>query len=250
MEGEWPRFEVVDVPVPKSNARAAQPREKKPPRERFEQDACVSTCPNCDKDFVMTKAVQVYCPAPARCYDEADAVRYARKKYEEYAGQSLPMDIQAAIDMNRHLAWETTGYDKRERKKADAQRLAVFERDKGRCVECGRIGSEVDHIDGTDSNRLDNLQLLCVDCHEKKTYEAYGYLLDARREREDPDAEESAPPVSWEAMTPEEQESWRPWLEHMVEYEERVNAPEPLRPCDVPDWDWKGWIREHKRPID
>ena len=53
-----------------------------------------------------------------------------------------------------------------------AQRKRVLKRDCNRCQICGRVGTEVDHIDntrgahyGTDSN----LQLLCKACHGHKT---------------------------------------------------------------------------------
>ena len=57
-------------------------------------------------------------------------------------------------------------------------REAVIVRDHGRCQLCGRAGSEVDHIEElTEQNinnpdislNLDNLRLLCHDCHSKKT---------------------------------------------------------------------------------
>jgi 5-methylcytosine-specific restriction protein A len=56
-------------------------------------------------------------------------------------------------------------------------RQSVIARDKGLCVACKargntNLGKEVDHITplakgGTDD--LENLQLLCVACHERKT---------------------------------------------------------------------------------
>ncbi|MBW8003317.1 MAG: HNH endonuclease [Planctomycetes bacterium] len=44
----------------------------------------------------------------------------------------------------------------------------VITRDKRHCRICGKPGTSIDHIYG-DSNDLDNLQLLCLDCHNKKT---------------------------------------------------------------------------------
>ena len=57
-----------------------------------------------------------------------------------------------------------------------AVRRAVFERDRWRCVKCGRFGRlECDHIrplasdPGQDPFALDGLQSLCRSCHISKT---------------------------------------------------------------------------------
>lgn len=56
-------------------------------------------------------------------------------------------------------------------------RRKVLERDKFICKKCGKGGRyskiklEVDHIDGNPFNNADeNLQTLCVECHDMKTY--------------------------------------------------------------------------------
>ncbi|NOT48339.1 MAG: HNH endonuclease [Acidobacteria bacterium] len=49
-----------------------------------------------------------------------------------------------------------------------ATRLQVSGRDKETCQKCGNPGREIDHIHG-DSNALNNLQVLCWDCHIGKT---------------------------------------------------------------------------------
>ncbi|MGJ4748882.1 HNH endonuclease, partial [Leptospira sp. SA-E8] len=43
-----------------------------------------------------------------------------------------------------------------------------FKLSKNRCAICGKLGREVDHIKGS-SNDIENLQLLCWDCHIAKT---------------------------------------------------------------------------------
>lgn len=56
-------------------------------------------------------------------------------------------------------------------------RLKVFERDGGKCSICGNESSlTIDHIipifeGGT--NSLENLRLLCIDCHNKKNKDEY-----------------------------------------------------------------------------
>lgn len=54
-------------------------------------------------------------------------------------------------------------------------------RDSGRCQRCGTPGVEVDHIDGN-SDALDNLQLLCLDCHHAKTAENMAPATDDERQ--------------------------------------------------------------------
>lgn len=56
----------------------------------------------------------------------------------------------------------------------DGLRSKVIRRDRGRCVKCGAKGTEVDHIRNVaDGGRwvLENLQLLCEDCHQIKIQE-------------------------------------------------------------------------------
>lgn len=48
-------------------------------------------------------------------------------------------------------------------------RRRVITRDRGRCVQCGAPGTDVDHITHGDDHRLANLQLLCHPCHNTKT---------------------------------------------------------------------------------
>jgi 5-methylcytosine-specific restriction endonuclease McrA len=52
-------------------------------------------------------------------------------------------------------------------------RLLALDRDGGKCVKCGAVAVEVDHIVeiaiGGPEFDLDNLQSLCVPCHKEKT---------------------------------------------------------------------------------
>ena len=51
-------------------------------------------------------------------------------------------------------------------------RRQVFTRDGHTCANCGNYGNEVDHINNTlveGYDNLNNLQVLCVQCHKAKT---------------------------------------------------------------------------------
>ena len=49
-------------------------------------------------------------------------------------------------------------------------RQDVLQRDGFTCAHCKCYGDQVDHIDGNSHNNvLDNLQVLCIVCHGRKT---------------------------------------------------------------------------------
>lgn len=75
------------------------------------------------------------------------------------------MANQVQIDMAFLLIG---GYAALGRKVTDATRAEVIARDDGKCQQCGKPGTDVDHIDGS-SDDTGNLQLLCTDCHRVKT---------------------------------------------------------------------------------
>lgn len=60
------------------------------------------------------------------------------------------------------------GYRSLGRQVSPSVRAQVVDRAGGMCQACGQGGAEVDHISGN-SNEVDNLQLLCGDCHRTKT---------------------------------------------------------------------------------
>lgn len=78
---------------------------------------------------------------------------------------------------NRHAQGYGTSWDK--------LRKYVIDRDKGLCQHClpkgrVRVGNQCDHIKpkaqgGTDD--LDNLQLLCRPCHDRKSLRDRGYRV-------------------------------------------------------------------------
>lgn len=100
------------------------------------------------------------------CRDLAAAVRYARAAISD-GRVDADLDVLPSIRIQfAHLL--NGGYESYGRKVTPQVRSDVITRDAGLCQTCGGPGNEVDHIEG-DSNEPDNLQLLCSDCHRKKT---------------------------------------------------------------------------------
>lgn len=122
-------------------------------------------------------------------------------------GTELLPDIQLALRIKRaHLL--AGGYKWRLRTISVETRQSVIERDQGVCRECGGHREQVDHIRGND-NHLANLQLLCRECHNRKTI--------LRIKKISPEAD----PVAWAKAE---------------ELRTRVESFEALRVCDVDDW--------------
>lgn len=171
-------------------------------------------CPNCDTWFPAPSAQRVYCST--RCELEAKAVRYGRGATQKY-GSNFPSDVAGAMKMK--LAHALGGsYDRNARRIPRLTRLAVRDRDNNRCVNCGAADPlEIDHIDG-DSNEPGNLQLLCLSCHPAKTSERMRPIADPAMQ------------LRWDGLMA------------------RLRADQPAQPCDVPGWDYAGWIRDHQRP--
>lgn len=77
--------------------------------------------------------------------------------------------VQEAVQV-RNAFLLAGGYRALGRTMSIKTRVAVKTRDDGKCRVCGKAGTEIDHIDGS-SGQLDNLQLLCANCHHNKTAE-------------------------------------------------------------------------------
>lgn len=101
------------------------------------------------------------------------------------------------------------GYNANERKLTQTQRETVFQKDNGKCRNCGAQATEIDHITVPahgDINHEDNLQALCSKCHREKTMK-------------------NLRPIETE------EESTR-----ATELRKRIASPTPLRACDSADW--------------
>jgi 5-methylcytosine-specific restriction endonuclease McrA len=159
-------------------------------------------CANCDIPLDV-RIEGLFCSE--LCRQTADFVRYARVKVA--ANQLRDPEIAAAIQVRMAMILGG-GYPRSSRRLSSETRAFVVERDSGRCVLCGAPGTEVDHINGS-SGDLSNLQLLCTDCHRRKTESGFS----------------AAPPEK----VAEADAIWRG----------RVLAMSPVRLCDDPDR-WKG----------
>ena len=122
-------------------------------------------CANCLEPFIPTRRTTAFCGLA--CSASAKAVRYARQKYAEYGDAPIPNDVREAMQVKFVFA-NSGGYDASARHLSEGIRSQVEERDNGRCVLCGDLGEEIDHIAGS-ANDLANLQLLCRRCHGEKT---------------------------------------------------------------------------------
>jgi 5-methylcytosine-specific restriction endonuclease McrA len=130
-------------------------------RERYFEADC---CANC-LERLPDEAEALFCSE--LCSQMAETVRYWRRVVRD--GRLEQPDVREAV-FTRVAHLLAGGYRKAARRLAAEVRQQAWQRDGGRCVQCGRLGDEIDHI-RDDSPDLDNLQLLCRDCHHAKTAE-------------------------------------------------------------------------------
>jgi hypothetical protein len=152
------------------------------------------------------------------CKALAEFVRLCRRWFREPARQAdpqYPYALQVRLAF-LHSAYRGHGrvYDEHARHLTPAQKAAIRKRDNGLCVQCGRPGAEIDHIDGS-SDDLANLQLLCLDCHDAKTRQAMTMITDPA---------ERAAIVALHA-----------------ELADRIDSPKPRRACDNEQAWAKAW---------
>jgi 5-methylcytosine-specific restriction endonuclease McrA len=174
-------------------------------------------CLNCDCEIKYPTKPVLYCSEC--CKQEAELIRYARACSED--GRIEYEDVQQAIQIKlAHVL--AGGYDLKRRTLPKPLRDKVIERDHGECVICGENGEEIDHINGPD-NCLENLQLLCSDCHRDKTLE------------------------SIEAADPNDPK-YAAMAKRHIAILERIDSPTPKRLCDQDDWSkkWRDYISERR----
>lgn len=172
------------------------------------------SCVNCDQVFIVSGAAKLYCSQ--RCHQDAKLVRYVRACIKD--GRISDPLVNQAIGTRFAFAYSEKGYyDEKARYVSPERKQQVIKRDGGLCRLCGAVGTEIDHING-DSDDLDNLQLLCHDCHSEKT-------------------EASMVPI-----TPGH-ERYEEILARANELRARIEAQTPLRPCDD-EANWNDIYRE------
>lgn len=154
------------------------------------------------------------------CKDEAHFVRYFRACVADRRFERE--DVQEALRIQlAHILGG--GYPGRLRRLPNEIREAVIVRDSGRCRSCGAPGNQIDHIRGS-SNELENLQLLCVKCHNEKT--TAGFVT----------------------ITPESHPNEWAKREALLL---RIRAFHPIRLCDSPDWDrvWRTVLKMRREAL-
>ena len=177
-------------------------------------------CLNCNGEIKYPISPVLYCSEC--CKQEAELIRYTRACNED--GRIEYEDVQQAIQIKlAHVL--AGGYDRKRRTIPQAIRDQVFERDMKECVLCGEKGEEIDHINGPDGC-LENLQLLCSDCHRNKTLESI--------EVADPDD-----PI------------YAVIAGRHKKILERIESPVPLRLCDQDDWSikWREYMAERRKAL-
>lgn len=159
------------------------------------------TCINCNNIIPWKRIQKLFCSD--LCRDEADYVRYHRKAINENR-QDIP-EVRDAIEA-RKLSVISGGYPSKKRKIPKLLREKILKLANHQCAVCKKKGNEIDHIKGS-SNDLNNLQVLCWNCHISKTKKNYSSI-----KRNDPDA-------------------YQKILKH-IELEKRVKLKKPLVVCD------------------
>jgi len=121
------------------------------------------SCLNCDGILIATDKPKLFCSD--KCQQEARFVRYFRSCKRD--GRVNQPDVREALEIKMAHSLGG-GYQANERRLPLSTRQKVYERDNRTCQKCGQPATDIDHIQGGDDN-LENLQMLCRDCHNQKT---------------------------------------------------------------------------------
>lgn len=155
---------------------------------------------------IVARSSPLYCSD--YCRQTAKHVRYERRARRD--GRILQSDVQEAIQIRR--AW-VAGGDAYVRRLSTALRQQVFETKGRACLMCHEPATDIDHIQGTGGDEIENLQPLCAACHRTKSIRDL-----VRVDLNDPDRETVQTRLSM--------------------YDERVSAAAPLSICDDDErWD-------------
>lgn len=181
----------------------------------------VFACLNCGRKPKYPTKPDLYCSIA--CAQEAELIRYVRRCSKD--GRIERTDVQEAIQIRlAHIV--SGGYNKEERHLSSELRETVFSHYDGVCNICGSPGTDIDHILGP-SNTIENLQLLCKECHNKKTMQNIE-VVDINHE-------------NYDVIKDKVQNFWS-----------RVEAENPLRSCDDDErWcvEWRSISNERKEAL-
>lgn len=131
--------------------------------------------PGGDHTFIADHCANCLQPLPVRvsglfcgswCRETGEVVRYWRGTLRDGRLEDDPLVREALRTRVAFLLMG--GYYQLDRSLSPAVKDDVRSRDAGACQGCGSLGTEIDHIDGS-SGELENLQLLCGECHRAKT---------------------------------------------------------------------------------
>lgn len=170
------------------------------------------------------------------CRQKAAHIRYGRAKLLE--GIFWRFDILDAIYV-KVCSVSHGGYNLKARSLSLATRRAVHKRSHGMCELCDKHGAEIHHAKGS-SSALENLQLLCKDCHDDMHGRSLGY-------------EVAGPQVPLD-KTMSRKEFEADFLKHLSsltwgdEYIQAIFRETPLRNCyDPKTWQKAEWAMRAER---
>lgn len=133
----------------------------------YSEDNLGLTCLNCDNLIDNPAWPYLYCSE--LCKQEAKYVRYHRACFLD--GRAEREDVQLALQIRLAMILGG-GYPDKERHLKRSLRAKIFDRDKGLCYICGKVGNQIDHtfeFPDRGINDPSNLRVICEKCHNIKT---------------------------------------------------------------------------------
>jgi 5-methylcytosine-specific restriction endonuclease McrA len=130
----------------------------------MQQVAMRWTCANCDEP--LGQSVSLFCDA--FCKKFAETIRRERRVSRD--GRINDPLVAKELLIRRIQLWSGFAHVRR---LSPMQRAEAFDVLGHNCVKCGAPATDIDHIVGSGSNDLENLQALCSPCHLDKTISSF-----------------------------------------------------------------------------